>query len=107
MDVKRTGCTAACTCQRPTTTKPGKQPRIQKNSWKEQKEGRSPTKPKAPVEPTANTSANKGNLRLSNSFKSALCTKMMTSDKEADEFFSASMKVAELSDTSDEEPLKE
>ena len=118
------------------------------NSWKEQKEGRSPTKRKAPVETTAKTSAKKENLRLSNSFKSALCTQMMnsdgrsptkrkapveltaktspkkenlrlsnsfklalctqmmTSDKEADEFVNAIMKVAELSDTSDKEPLK-
>ena len=43
------------------------------NSWKEQKEGRDPTKRKAPVEPTTKTIAKKGNLRLSNSFKSALC----------------------------------
>ena len=77
------------------------------NSWKQQEEGRSPTKRKAPVEPTAKTSAKKGNLRLSNSFKSALCTQMMTSDKEADDFVNAIMKAAELSNTSDEEPLKE
>ena len=30
MDIKRTGCTAACTCQITTTTKPGKQIRMQK-----------------------------------------------------------------------------
>ena len=77
------------------------------NSWKEQKEGRAPTKRKAPVEPTAKPSAQKRNLRLSNSFKSALCTQMMTSDKESDDFVNAIMKAAELSDTSDEEPLKE
>ena len=77
------------------------------NPWKEQKEGRSPTKRKAPVEATAKTSAKKGNLTLSNSFKSALCTQIMTSYKEADDFFNAIMKEAELSDTSDEEPLKE
>ena len=76
------------------------------NSWKEQKEGRAPTERKAPVEPTAKTSAKKRNLRLSNSFKSALCTQMMTSDKEADDFVNAIMKAAELSDTSDEDPLK-
>ena len=76
------------------------------NSWKAQKEGRDPTKRKAPVESTAKTSAKKGNLRLSNSFKSALCTQMMTSDKKADYFVNAIMKAAELSDTSDEEPLK-
>ena len=70
------------------------------NSWKEQKEGRDPTKRKAPVEPTAKPSAKKGNLRLSNSFKSALCTQMMTSDKEADDFFNAIMKAAEFSNTS-------
>ena len=70
------------------------------NSWKEQKEGRAPTKLKAPVEPTANTSTKKVNFRLSNSFKSALCTQMMTSDKEADDFVNAIMKAAELSDTS-------
>ena len=51
------------------------------NSWKEQKEGRAPTKHKAPVEQSAKNSAKKGNLRLSNSFKSALCTQMMASDK--------------------------
>ena len=47
------------------------------NSWKEKKEGRAPTKCKAPVEPTVKTGAKKGNLRLSNSFKSALCTQIM------------------------------
>ena len=31
----------------------------------------------------------------------------MNSDKEADDFVNAIMKAAELSDTSDEEPLKE
>ena len=76
------------------------------NSWKEKKEGRAPTKRKAPIEPTAKTSAKKGNLRLSNSFKSALCTQMMTSDKEADDFVNAIMKAAELSETSYEETLK-
>ena len=77
------------------------------NFWKEQKEGRAPTKRKAPVEPTAKTSAKKGNSRMSNNFKSALCTQMMISDKEADDFVNAIMKAAELNDTSDEEPLKE
>ena len=77
------------------------------NSWKEQNEGRDPTKRNVPVEPTAKTSAKKGNLRLSNRFKSALCKQMMTSDKEADDFVNTIMKAAELSDTSDEEPLKE
>ena len=47
------------------------------NYRKEQKEGRAPTKRKAPVEPTTKTSAIKGSLRLSNSFKSALCTQIM------------------------------
>ena len=46
------------------------------NSWKEQKEGRAPTKCKAPVEPTDKTSAKKGNLRISNRFKLDLCTQM-------------------------------
>ena len=77
------------------------------NSWKEKKEGRAPTKRKAPVEPTDKPSAKKGNLRLSNRFKSSLCTKMMTSDKEADGFVNAIMKAAELRDISDEEPLKD
>ena len=77
------------------------------NSWKEQKEGRSPTKHKAPVEPTAKPISKKGNLRLSKIFKSALCTQMMTSDKDADYFVNAIMKAAELSNTSDEDPLKE
>ena len=77
------------------------------NSWKEQKEGRAPTKRKAPVEPTAKPSTKKGNLRLSKSFKSDLCNQMMTSDKESDDFVNAIMKAAELSDTSDEETLKE
>ena len=77
------------------------------NSWKEQKEWRAPTKRKAPVEPTAKPSSKKENLSLSNSSKSALCTQMMTSDKEADDFVNAIMKAAELSDTSDEEPLKD
>ena len=77
------------------------------NPQKEQKEGRSPTNHKAPVEPTAKPSAKKGNLRRSNSFKSTLCTQMMTSDKEADDFVNAIMRAAELSDKSDEEPLKE
>ena len=72
------------------------------NYWKEKKEGRAPTKCKAPVEPTAKNSSKKGNLSLSNSFKSALCTPTMTSDKEADDFVNAIMKAAELSDTSDE-----
>ena len=76
------------------------------NSWKEKKDGRAPTKRKVPVEPTEKPSAKKGNLRLSNSFKSALCTQMMTSDKEADDFVNAIMKAAELDDTSDEESLK-
>ena len=77
------------------------------NPRKEKKEGRAPTKHKVPIEPTAKPSAKKVNLRLSKSFKSALCTQMMTSDKEADDFVNAIMKEAELSDTSDEEPLKE
>ena len=77
------------------------------NSWKEQKEGTATTKLKAPVEPTAKPSAKKGNLRLSNSFKSAICTQMMNSDKIDDDFFKAIMKAAELRDTSDKEPLKE
>ena len=51
------------------------------NYWREQKEGRAPTKRKAPVEPTVKPSAKKGNLRLSNSFKYGLCTQLMTSDK--------------------------
>ena len=80
---------------------------VKQKSWKEQNEGRAPTKRKAPVKPTAKTSAKKGNLRLSNSFNSALCTQMMTSDKEADDFLNVIMKAAELSNTSDEEPLKE
>ena len=42
------------------------------NSCKEKKEGRTPTKRKAPVEPTAKPISKKGNLRLSNSFKSDL-----------------------------------
>ena len=45
-------------------------------------------------------------MRLSNSFKSALCAQMMKTDKEADEFVNAIMKAAELDDTSDEESLK-
>ena len=61
----------------------------------------------APIEPTANTSAKKGNLRLSNSIKSSICTQMMISDKEADEFVNAIMKAAALDDASDEESLKE
>ena len=77
------------------------------NSWKEQKEGRASTKRKAPIEPTAKPSSKKVNLRLSKSFKSALCTQMMTSDKEADDFVNAIMKASELSDTSDDKPLKE
>ena len=77
------------------------------NSWKEQKEGRAPTKRKAPVEPTAKPSAKKGNLRLSNSFKSALCTQMMTSDKEANNFVNAISKAEDLDDTSDEDSLKD
>ena len=76
------------------------------NSWKKQKEGRAPNKRKAPDEPTAKPSSKKGNLRLSNSFKSALCTQIMTSDKEADDFVNAIMNSAELSNTSDEDPLK-
>ena len=32
------------------------------NSWKEKKEGRAPTKRKAPIEPTAKTSAKKRKL---------------------------------------------
>ena len=64
------------------------------NSWKEQKEGRDPTKRKAPVETTAKPSVKKGNLRLSNSFNSTLYTQLMTSDKEADEFVDAIMKAA-------------
>ena len=48
------------------------------NSWREQKEGRVPIKRKALVEPTVKPSAKKVNLRLSNSFKSTLCTQMMT-----------------------------
>ena len=59
------------------------------------------------MEPTTKPSAKKGTLRLSNSFKSALCTGMMTSDKEADDFVNAIMKAAELDDTSDEESLKD
>ena len=78
-----------------------------KNSRKEQKEGRAPTKREAPVEPTSKTSAKKGSLRLSNSFKSALCTQMVTPEQEADDFVNAIMKAAELSGTSDVEPLKE
>ena len=70
--------------------KAGKDAKI--NYWKEQKEGRDPTKRKSPVEPTAKPSAKKGNLRLSNSFKSSLCTQMMTSDKEADYFVNTIMK---------------
>ena len=77
------------------------------NSWREKKEGRAPTKRKAPVEPTAKPSAKKGNLRLSKSFKSSLCTQMMTSDKEADDFVNAIMKVEALDDASDEDSLKE
>ena len=77
------------------------------NSWKEQKEGRAPTKRKAPVEPNAKTSTKKRNLRLSNSFKLALCTQMMSSNKEADDFVNDIMKAEELHDTSDKEPLKE
>ena len=77
------------------------------NSWKEQKKGRDRTKCKAPVEPTAKISAKKGNSRLTKSFKSSLWTQMMNSDKEADDFVNAITKAAELSDTSDEETLKE
>ena len=80
---------------------------VKQNSCKEQKEGMASTKHKAPVEPTATTSTKKGNLRLSNSFKSALCTQMMTSDKEADDFVKSIMKATELSNTLDEYPLKE
>ena len=76
------------------------------NSWKQQEEGRSPTKRKAPVEPTAKPSAKKGNLRLPNSFKSDLYTQMMTPDKEADDFVNAIMKESELDYTSNEEYLK-
>ena len=45
-------------------------------------------------------------MRLSNSFKSALCTQMMTSDKKADDFVNKIMKAEELDYTSDEESLK-
>ena len=76
------------------------------NSWKEQKEGRAPTKRKAPIEPTAKPSAKNGNLRLSNSFNSALCTQLMTYDKEADDFVDKIMK-ADLDKASDEDSLKE
>ena len=76
------------------------------NSCKGQREGRTPTKRKVPEKPTAEPSAKKGNLRLSNSFKSALCTQLMTSDKEADDFVDAIMKAA-LDDASDEDSLKE
>ena len=76
------------------------------NYWKEQNKGRAPTKRKTSVEPTAKPSAKKGNLRLSKSFKSALCTQMMTSDKEADDFVNAIIKVAALDDSSDEDYLK-
>ena len=77
------------------------------NSWKKQKEGRAPNKRKAAVEPTAKPSFKKGDLRLSNSFKSALFTQIMTSDKEADDFFKAIMRAEGLHDTPDEEYLKE
>ena len=72
------------------------------NSWKEQKEGRAPIKLKAPVEPTAKPSAKKGNLWLSNIFKPALFTQMVTSDKEAGDFLNSIMKVEAPSNTSDE-----
>ena len=42
-------------------------------------------------------------MRLSNSTKSALCTQMMKSDKEADDFVNAIMKEAALDDASDED----
>ena len=74
--------------------------------WKEQKEGRAPTKRKAPVEPTMKPSAKKGNLRLSNSFKSSLCTQVLTSDKEADDLVNKIIKEA-LDEASDEDYLKE
>ena len=77
------------------------------NYWKEQKEGRAPNKCKATVEPTAKPSAKKGNVRLSNSFKPALCTQMMTSDKEANNFVNAILKAAALDNTYDEDSLKE
>ena len=77
------------------------------NSWREQKEGRVPIKRKALVEPNVKPSAKKGNLRLSNRFKSALCTQMMTPDKESDDFVNAIMKVAALDDASNEYSLKE
>ena len=70
------------------------------------KEGRSPTKRKAPVEPTVKPSAKKVNLRLSNSFKSALCTQLMKYDKEADNFVDKILK-APLDEASDEDSLKE
>ena len=75
------------------------------NSWKEKKEVRAPKKCKAPVEPTEKPSAKKGNLMLSNSFKSALCTQMMTSDKKSDDFVDAIIKAA--LDTFNEYYLKE
>ena len=76
------------------------------NSWKEQKEGRAPKTFFAPVEPTTKPSAKKGNLRLSNSFKSALCTQLITSDKEADDFVDTITK-EDLDDASDKDTLKE
>ena len=77
------------------------------NSCKEQKKGRAPTKYKTPVELTEKPSAKKVNLRLSKSFKSALCTQMMTSEKEADDFVNTIMKAAAPDDAYDEDDLKE
>ena len=84
--------------------KAGKDAKI--NSWKEQKEGRPPTKHKALVEVSAKPSPKKGNLRISNRFKSAFCNQMMTSDNEADEIFNAIMKAAALDNAADEDYLK-
>ena len=65
-----------------------------------------PTKQKAPVEPTVKPISKKRNLRLSKLFKSALCTQLMTSDKETDDFIDEIMKAA-LDDASNEDSLKE
>ena len=45
-------------------------------------------------------------MRLSNSFKSALCTQLMKSDKEADDFVNAIMK-ADIDYTYNEDYLKD
>ena len=74
--------------------------------WEEQKEERAIPKWKEPAEPPVKPSTRKGNLRLSNSFKSALATKMMTSDREAEVFINKIIKAA-LDDASNDDSSKE